>query len=176
MPEINLLEKELAIKKTSSELASKFKSINLVLTLLFFVGCAVVLFFFFNYSSKLKVSLENQQKLRSEIKAMERIEQQYVLVKDRTNYLKEIGSMENIYADLKDFDSLVAELPEGAAMTDVKIAFANSKVSFNVDTTKTLSELLSQMVANDVYKDVVLTSFQYGTTDAKYQISFDLIK
>lgn len=162
MPAINLLPKDLTPKEgvvKVSDLIKKFVTIGftaLLISLLAFIG------FYYYINEKIKEAQVRQEAIMIEISALEQTEVRLVLVKDRLQKSESILSIDTAKNEVLSLSSLLEILPSGSEISQTVLSQNETTVVIELDSSKTLSELLARLVSSGIYSTITITSLGYN--------------
>ena len=176
MAEINLLAAtKLAPKVGIIKTANTLKVIAVVATIAFFVVVFLMVSFFIFNAVTLRSSTGKQAQLTSSIKALETVEQQYVLVKDRAQKIDAVKKGGNALIDFELFINLAASLPDGATVVDGTVSVDSIETLLLVQKSSALTQVFSTVLSNENYDMVTLKTFNFSPKTG-YNVEFLLKK
>jgi len=176
MVEVNLLPSELAPKKSIVDIAKKLKKISTVGFIVFVVYVLSTVGILFIFSNRLNKLVQEENELKTSIKALEQTEQRLVLIKDRLDKASYAYSLPSSWGNLFDFKALVSEFPEGISWDKVSIKPKDLEFSVTTPNSISMSRLIEGLVKNELYTKVVLKGLNYDSFSGKFQMSFELSK
>jgi hypothetical protein len=176
MTEINLLA---AAKHTPKvgviKTANTLKVIAVIATIVFFVIVFLMVSYFIFNAVTLRSSTNKQAQLTGSIKALETVEQQYVLVKDRAQKIDTVEKEGNALIDYERYLNLALGLPDGSSMTSGKVYVDTIESVITVQKSSALTQVFSTVLANDNYDTVTLKTFNFSPKTG-YNVEFLLKK
>jgi hypothetical protein len=172
MANINLLPPDL-VPKTSvikiSSLILNFVYAGIALFLVLIVGLAAL--FIFN-STKIKSLTTKKTNLETSIKSFQDTEQQIVLAKDRIGKILNIWESPTAGKGLPFFSKLNDLFSQGVNIVDAKISSAAIEATMVTSNSQNVTKFLTMLISSDVFKSVLLKSFNYSPTIG-YSVSFN---
>jgi Tfp pilus assembly protein PilN len=175
MAEINLLSEELRPKKEFVKLANLLKKLAAVAVVLFFTSLLVVFGAFLILRNRIQVSKERGRDLISEIKALEQTEQRLLLTRDRLEKAEKVAGAKSTVEGTEMLAGLIGVLGEGVVFQRAQIEDDQTNIALVVDSSKTLSELLTSLVGLQTYKQIELLSLTFDPNKG-YGLQFSLLK
>ncbi len=159
MAEINLIPKGLAPKGGLNKVSKNIKAIDVIGTIVFLVIALTFLGLIFINSRKLKTITASQEKLKSSIKSMQQVEQQYTLVKDRLSIMKENNASGNLADDLEVFQKFFQQIPSGVTLESAELNDKVTEIQLAIPNSDLLSQTFRNAVTSDLYSKIVVSSF-----------------
>lgn len=170
---INLLPVDLSAKSGVAKLAALLKRASFFMLATFlvlgFLAGAFIIFF----SLQLDATNKANQNLSAQISTLEVTEQKTVLIKDRLQKVKSLGSQKDILGGVEAVEAISSTLPPGVSLAEVNLDTGGIvQFSFTVTDSTTLVSFLAQLVSQSTFKNLVIKSFSF-TPVTGYLVSFE---
>ncbi|OGM18455.1 hypothetical protein A2686_02515 [Candidatus Woesebacteria bacterium RIFCSPHIGHO2_01_FULL_38_10] len=161
MDGINLIPQEIKPKANVLKTANLLKKIAITESIFLLVFAIIVFGSIFILSSRLKDSHSKDDKLRSEIKALEQTEQRLMLVKDRLGKIENIYSWDDASQEVLIAEGVVNTLPEGVVLRSAVLKETQVNLTIEVVNSESFSNLLSSLVNSGKYKTIKIESLDF---------------
>ncbi|OGM09015.1 hypothetical protein A2W13_00565 [Candidatus Woesebacteria bacterium RBG_16_36_11] len=170
---INLIPKETVPKESTVKLMNSLRMINIIGTLIFFIGIFFIVSLIIINSEELRMSNVRQETSKLNIKKLQKEEQQYVLIKDRVDKIKGILVSNGAIKDVESFDTLRNSLPADVKISQLTIVRGVTETSMSTSTYSSLAQILATLMSSNSYKGIILSSFTFSSPGG-YAISLKL--
>jgi Tfp pilus assembly protein PilN len=155
----NFLPPELAISKNLITVLKTVRAIgviSLAVSSILAIGAGA---FFVISSSTLKQINSTNSRLEAQIKAQEKSEQQFVLLRDRIAKIATIRSQPDSSSNLELIKSLINSLPSGVSVNELHVNSGSIRLSLGFGTNSILSSFLSSLRNSTDFGSIVITDF-----------------
>ena len=175
MVEINLLPQDLAARPSVVKTSRVVKQILTVGFIIFILAAVAISAFFIFYSREIGTSREKITELERGIKALEVTEQRLLLVKERLEKAKQVLGMDSSIDEVEALSSLLASLPEGVSISEVRILNEETRMSFGAPNTLVLSSVMKLMRESSSFKYIDMTAFSFSP-ETGFNVGLKLLK
>ncbi|OGM04476.1 hypothetical protein A3E15_00370 [Candidatus Woesebacteria bacterium RIFCSPHIGHO2_12_FULL_42_9] len=175
MVEINLLPQGLAARPSVVKTSGVVKQVLTVGFIIFILAAVVISAFFIFYSRELKTSREKITELEGNIKALEVTEQRLLLVKERLEKAKQVLGADSSIDEVEAFSSLLASLPEGVSISEVRILKEETRMTFGAPSTPVLASVIKLMRESSLYKNIDMIAFSFSP-ETGFNVGLKLLK
>ncbi|BCX14919.1 MAG: hypothetical protein KatS3mg088_602 [Patescibacteria group bacterium] len=172
MAEINLYPSGKSQKISWYSFEQAFRSINLVVTVLFFIITLVFVALIVLNQNAINQAKARQEEYRNKIKALSQVESQYVFIKDRVRKSSEILQSRQLVERLEEFNTILKSV-NGVSLDDVEFNQGKFLFSATVLTYSDLERLLSAIQEIKSYEKGVINSLGF-TPQKGYQLEVKL--
>ena len=104
---------------------------------------------------------------------MEKEEQQYVLLKDRSEKIQSINTSVGAMKEMESFDNLKSRLPTDATFSTVNIKRGATETTIAVSSYSSLAKTLATLTSSGLYKGIIMSNFTFSP-EAGYLLSLKL--
>jgi len=170
---INLMPREQAPKQSTVKIVKTLRTIDLVGSVAFFIGVLAIVSIFLINSEELRQSNSRQNALKTSIQTMQKEEQQYVLLKDRSDKIQKIVSSVGAIHEVEIFDNLKSQMPPDAVISTVSIKKGTTETGLSISSYSSLARALAILASTNLYKGVVLSGFTFSP-EAGYLLALKL--
>lgn len=172
---INLLPVDLSAKSGIAKLAALLKRTSFFMLATFlvlgFLAGAFIIFF----SIQLDSTNKTNQNLSAQISTLEVTEQKTVLIKDRLQKVKSLGTQKDVLSGVDAVNTITETLPSGVSLAEVNLDTSGTvQFSFNVTDSSTLVSFLANLVSQTDFKNLSIKSFSF-TPVTGYLVSFEAV-
>jgi len=159
---LNLLPPELSVSKSLGDLLKTVRILGVIGIAAFLVFAMGVLGFFVFNTISLSGLNANVAKLKSQVSAQEKSEQQVVLLKDRLSKIASIQKMPNSIPNLVASEPFLTGLSEDVTISQITIDSKSVDLSANIQTNSELSSFLQFFKSPGSFQNVNLMSFGFS--------------
>lgn len=131
---------------------------------LFVITAAGLAAYFVINSINLRTSIANQNTLKESIKSLEQTEQSLILVVDRLSKVKEINNKPSVAKELENLSSVLGAIPTEAKLTEAVLNRGTTDLSFMVENSTILTQLMASIIIRTEYQRIDLLSFSFNPT------------
>lgn len=161
MEEINLLPQELKPNGSILKIAKNLKSIALLGVVVVFLSVIFSFGAFFFLDNKVTTSINKQENLKQQIKALEKTEQRIVLLKDRLGKLNSISKKPRANDEVERLN-IVSELyPENTYVEFVELDKNYAGVTISSEKLDNIASYLASVVSSGKYVQINLSFLEY---------------
>jgi len=172
---LNLLPPELSVSKNLNSFLKTVRSLGVIGIAAFLIfGVGVSAFFIFSTISLNGINA-NVTKLKGQVSAQQKSEQQIILVKDRLEKIASIQNLPNSSSNQTAIEPFLTNLSVNSSLGELEIDPAIVRLSANIKTNSDLSTFLGSFQSSDVFKTVDLTSFSLSPING-YSIEISAVK
>jgi Tfp pilus assembly protein PilN len=172
MAAINLLPKKFQSKDSLLRASRGLKTLNMVGTIVFFAGVLVVVGLIVVNQTQIKSLEKKNEVLAASIKKMNQVESQYILLKQRAEAFNNIIESQLTKVSFDNFEKIFID--QGTLFFEqADISKTKSEVVLRVADSVQLTSLLDKIVAQNLYKKVVISGFNYAPGTG-YSVSLEL--
>lgn len=168
---INLIPPDFAPTGKTAKLARLIRNTGLVLFSIFLVSTLVMIGIFIYYAVSLTSVKAKENQLKNSIASLESTEQKLVLIKDRLGYANTILNKETSLVHI-DKLGLITQVP-GINLTRSEMISIKNDSSLVITDLGSLSNLFSRLKTGEIYKHVILNSFNFNPASG-YQVSLTM--
>lgn len=170
MADINLLPQELKPSGTILKISARLKAFALLGVIFFMISAALYFsaLFFLNY--RITSSQEEQESLKTQIKALEKTEQRLVLVKDRLTKISTVSKKPKVNDELERLMAVSDLFPTNTNLVEVELTENNAGVVISSDNLDGVANYLASVVASGKFVKVNLKQLKFDS-DSGYSIS-----
>ncbi len=161
MSEINLLPQEFKPGSTVIKLSTNIKKIALLGVVIFLISVISYFTSFLFLNQRISVSLSNQEKLKNQIKALEKTEQRLVLVKDRLDKISSINRNPRANDEVGRLNIVSALFPENTFVEEIELDEHNAAVAISSDNLDKVASYLASVISSGEYVKVNLDFLQF---------------
>lgn len=161
---LNLLPEDKSVNKNLSQALSFVRSITTLLLVVFVVSLVGILAFLIINKAELN-SLNNQNTtLKSQVLALEKVEQQTVLLKDRLGKIVSVQKNIESLSSASDIGTIESALPTGATLEELSVNDQKTEATFVFNSASSFGQFIDQISNNLAYKSIELSLFGYSPT------------
>jgi Tfp pilus assembly protein PilN len=175
MGDINLLATEFKPKGSVLKASNVLKKVALVGYVVFFTSGIASTGFIFVLKNKIKTSISYQDKLKTQIKALEQTEQKLVLVKDRLEKVGKVMAMSQVKEEISGVENIVNEIPEGVTMLNTNLTSGKIDMELSAANSYLLGEFLDVLRSQKGYQRIEIGSIVYSK-ETFYKVKVTLFK
>jgi len=172
MAEINLYPSGGSPKISWYGFGQAFKTINLVVTILFFITALIFVTLIVLNQNAINQAKARQEEYRNKIKALSQVESQYIFIKDRVAKSSEILQSRQLVKRLEEFNTILKSV-NGVSLNDVEFNQGKLLFSVTVLTYSDLERLLLGIQEIKSYKKGVINSLGFSPQKG-YQLEVKL--
>lgn len=172
MLDINLLPQEFKPKAYIVQLAKTLNKFTLVAVSVFLVVAILFISLYFFFLQKNRTLAVEQEKLISEIKALQASEQRLVLVKDRVGKVEKVLAKVSTEFQIPIVTETISDLPENLNIDSLSIEGKTIKMQIKSLSLVELGRFLEKVVSSGNFKSIKFDSFRF---DPKSGYSIALI-
>jgi hypothetical protein len=158
--DINLLPQEFKPKGYVLKLSQTLKKLVIFGLVVFLITASIIAGLFVTSSIKSNSITTENSKLVSEIKALEKTEQRYVLIKDRLKRIDKIKKEPGSYDGIDTVKEIADSLPSEILLTGVDISKEAAKFSVITNNSTNISQLFTLLISQG-YSSIKLDSLNY---------------
>lgn len=162
MNDINLLPQELKPSKSVLKLSENLKKMALLSVLVLLISVTLSLGAYLFYGQRVSSSLANQEKLKTEIKAMEKTEQRIVLVKDRLSKINLISANPRANDEVVTLDFVSKLFPDGTLVEGFELDDGKANIAISSERLSEIATYLASVISSGKFKQVNLVSLLYS--------------
>lgn len=159
---LNLLPQDFQISKSTGSAIKAMKALGVILTVVFIIFC-LGLGAFFIYSklslSKVQSSVDD---LKIQVKALEKSEQQLILLKDRLGKIGIVRSSSGALSNINNMDSLKTNVSEISSIDEASINADKMNLTLTIKSNEDLGFFIENLKNTTAFSTVNLSSFTYS--------------
>lgn len=156
---LNLLPQELAVGTNIRGVIKTLRALGVIGVAAFLVFGIGVGIFFITSTISLNGLNTNITKLTSQVSALQKSEQQVILLKDRIAKIAAVKKLPNALSSQKLIEPFLNNLSSTVSVKEMAISPTAIDLSVNLQTNSDLSTFITSLQSSDVFKSVKLTSF-----------------
>lgn len=169
---LNLLPQDLQIDKNTVGFLKTIKALNVILMASFIFFCLGVGGFLIYNKIALTNAQTNVEQLTSQVKALEKSEQQLILLKDRLGKIASVKLVPNASKNITGINSLLANTTNALNLSEANISSSKTNLDLDIYSNEDLSTFLQNVKNSNIFKSVNLTSFSYNLNG--YSLNMDV--
>ena len=159
---ISLLPPELTVSKNLNNLLKTLKALGVIGVAAFlFFGIGVGVFFITSSISLNNISA-NVAKLKGQVSAQQKSEQQIILLKDRIAKANSVYALPSSLPDLAAIEPYLANLSVSTSINQMTFETGSIGLSVNLKTNSDLGTFIESLRSSSIFKSVSLSSFSYS--------------
>jgi len=162
---LNLLPSELSVSKNLNSFLKTLRALGVIGVAAFLVFALGLGVFFIVSTISLNGINANVTKLRSQVSALQKSEQQIILLKDRIAKIASIKTMPNSLPGLTAIKPFLSDLSDNSSINEMSISPTAITLSENIKTKADISSFIKSFQSSDVFKSVSLTSFNFNPSN-----------
>lgn len=163
MKEVNLLPLELLKKTGTRKVASDVQNVVVLGFVLFFLAVAASVAYIVILGFQIRNLNQRQINLENSVKALEKTEQEVVLVKDRVEKTKKVLETDGAYGEIVNFDEIILNyIPLTAKINQVELSDEDIKVSYTVASSSDLIGLFRNILDPEIFSVIELESLSFS--------------
>jgi len=174
MSDINLLPEELKPKGYAVNLSKALRKVATVALVIFLAFFAVYVASNFIFSSQERSVSAKEESYKTEILALEKSEQKYVLVKDRLAKSSKIKTLNHADEEVEVVKSLIQKIPQDVSLAGISVDENSALIQISADNSSGITKFFSVLLSSGFSK-IDLTAFSYDQID-HYLIEVDIYK
>lgn len=171
MVQINLLPEELKPNRYIVRISSKIKKASMLFALVFIVISAIAIGAYLVLNNRFKVANSRQERLKSELQALQQTQQKLVLLQDRIGKIDKVLSELSINEEVLATEAVLAVSRDVADLHEATLTSENATYRMTIDTSSNMTRLFAGLIAEGEYKSIRLEGMTYKP-GIGYQIEF----
>lgn len=169
---LNLLPQDLQLSKGLTSTLRTVRALTVILTVVFIFFCLGIGGFFVYSRISLNGINSSTDVLKSQVEALERSEQQLILLKDRLAKIASVRANPNASKNIEEVNSLLTNTSTALNMSEANITSAKSSLALDIYSNEDLSIFLNNVKKSTFLKSANLTSFSYNVNG--YSLNLDI--
>jgi hypothetical protein len=161
MAGINLLPQELKPKAGVLKLSKTLNKLALVSVGVLLSTTIVLIGSFIFFSQQSNASVERQENLQSEIRALEQTEQRLILVKDRLSKINKILSSGSVASQIELLKKVLAIMPSEVLLQDLEITDENVRIEVSSGSLSGIGQFFLKILQVQDFRKVNVDGFSF---------------
>jgi|GEM_PF-6838785 len=157
---INLLPKKYRANDTMAKMSKGLKGFGIIITGVFFVVSIIMVAIIIFNQIKIKDYTSKNSALESSIKSMNKLESQYILLKDRAGVFNK-AYRSGIEDNLDDFEAVFLGNDQ-IFISKIQLTGSKNEVMLQAGDSLTLGDFIKKIIEANLYKKVVLNNFGFS--------------
>ena len=161
MAEINLYPAGQRQKINWHRFVGAFKTLNLVVTVVFFVTVFVVVSFIILNQNAINRAKAEEESYRNKLKALSGVEFQYMFLKDRAAKAEKVLKTRNVVKNLEDMNSIMQKVGD-VNLNEVELEKNKLSISASVPTFSSLKTFITEIKSLQSYQKGMIDSLSFS--------------